>query len=343
MVYATVIQASGTISECQISSKTTDVLDWIRKKYKNNTIQFQGKLGDPTKEGQYLTIFASTIGNEENINQHMLPSPFDEEQYIGQIIVMMTAHEQQDEYEAGASLYVDLKSSYYELLYQEWTFAQSDEEEIENENDDELEEDEDAFSDDEEDIKQPIEYVSKPIQVRSKNVFVDCAIRDKVIKNFDEIVQNTELATQIEESMLHVVSDHAVKENMEVDWSNRVFWNMYRSKAISIYENLRGSQSYVNNTENWLSKLKSGEITPRAFAEMTSVDMCPARWKTALEKIIESEKRLYAKNDSASIFMWCSGCKKKTKCDYYQMQTRSADEPMTTFVNCLECDKRWKF
>jgi hypothetical protein len=137
---------------------------------------------------------------------------------------MMTAHEQQDEYEAGASLYVDLKSSYYELLYQEWTFAQSDEEEIENENDDELEEDEDAFSDDEEDIKQPIEYVSKPIQVRSKNVFVHCAIRDKVIKNFDEIVQNTELATQIEESMLHVVSDHAVKENMEVDWSNLRNW-----------------------------------------------------------------------------------------------------------------------
>jgi transcription elongation factor S-II len=25
------------------------------------------------------------------------------------------------------------------------------------------------------------------------------------------------------------------------------------------------------------------------------------------------------------------------------MQTRSADEPMTTFVTCLECDKRWKF
>jgi len=26
-----------------------------------------------------------------------------------------------------------------------------------------------------------------------------------------------------------------------------------------------------------------------------------------------------------------------------QSQRRSADEPMTTFVTCLECEKRWKF
>ncbi|BGP36215.1 transcription elongation factor TFIIS [Rhodotorula kratochvilovae] len=31
------------------------------------------------------------------------------------------------------------------------------------------------------------------------------------------------------------------------------------------------------------------------------------------------------------------------RCMYYQMQTRSADEPMTTFVTCLACSNRWKF
>ena len=46
---------------------------------------------------------------------------------------------------------------------------------------------------------------------------------------------------------------------------------------------------------------------------------------------------------TASIVLYCSRCKRKTKCDYYQMQTRSADEPMTTFITCLECDKKWKF
>ncbi|XP_054939642.1 transcription elongation factor A protein 3 isoform X1 [Physeter macrocephalus] len=38
----------------------------------------------------------------------------------------------------------------------------------------------------------------------------------------------------------------------------------------------------------------------------------------------------------------CSKCKKKN-CTYNQVQTRSADEPMTTFVLCNECGNRWKF
>ena len=38
----------------------------------------------------------------------------------------------------------------------------------------------------------------------------------------------------------------------------------------------------------------------------------------------------------------CGKCKERN-CTYYQMQTRSADEPMTTFVTCLSCNNRWKF
>lgn len=37
----------------------------------------------------------------------------------------------------------------------------------------------------------------------------------------------------------------------------------------------------------------------------------------------------------------CGKCKQR-KCTYYQMQTRSADEPMTTFVTCVNCGNRWK-
>ena len=38
----------------------------------------------------------------------------------------------------------------------------------------------------------------------------------------------------------------------------------------------------------------------------------------------------------------CGKCRQR-KTQYYQMQTRSADEPMTTFVTCVNCGNRWKF
>lgn len=346
MVYGVLISTSGSIGEFQIPTKVSDVLEWMRKKYKNNDIQFQGKIQDPVKDTQYLSIFASSTGDEDQINQHMLPSPFDEETYTGQILILATESENQDEYEPNVSSYVNLRSEHYETLYQEWTFAVEEEEDDLAE--DGVEEDDDADQvdyDEEEDneVTHQVTHVPRAITTQSANVFVECNIRDKVLENFKELLEDHHTAKELEESVLHVVVDQAIKENMDVDWTNRVFWNMYRSKAISMYENLRGKSSYVQNSENWLSKLKSGEITAKTLAEMSAVDLCPSRWKAAIEKIIETEKKLYAKNENAAIFMWCSSCKKKSKCDYYQMQTRSADEPMTTFVTCLECDRKWKF
>ena len=37
----------------------------------------------------------------------------------------------------------------------------------------------------------------------------------------------------------------------------------------------------------------------------------------------------------------CGKCK-KNKVEHYQKQTRSSDEPMTVFCNCLLCGNRWR-
>lgn len=344
MAYGVVIALNGHVGDVSIPAKTSDVLDWIRKKYKCPTIQFQGKLQDPLTETRWLSVFASTEGDDENT--HMLPSPFDEDTYTSQIIVLATNSENQDSYDLPMSAYTDLRTDEYENLYQEWTFAVDAEEEDDILND--LEEDDATGSvllDDDEEIVEVVPVVrgSKPATIRTNDVFVSCAIREKVISNFSELFGSTEMATDFELFMLQALVERAKKDGIDVDWANRTFWNMYRSRSISLYENILGQDSYVKNDQNLLEKIKSGELGLKQVAEMTSMDMCPSRWKEAIEKIIEQETKLYSSQQNASIVMWCSSCKKKTKCDYYQLQTRSADEPMTTFVTCLECDRRWKF
>ena len=68
-------------------------------------------------------------------------------------------------------------------------------------------------------------------------------------------------------------------------------------------------------------------------------------WKSCL---YEQEKKdidnLYAEAGKPTVkegAIQCHRCGTK-KCFYYQMQTRSADEGMTTFYTCTECGNRWK-
>jgi DNA-directed RNA polymerase subunit M/transcription elongation factor TFIIS len=54
---------------------------------------------------------------------------------------------------------------------------------------------------------------------------------------------------------------------------------------------------------------------------------------------------IWPAKDSAnnlSYSMQCGKCK-IFKVAYTQAQTRAADEPMTTFCECMNCGNRWKF
>lgn len=40
--------------------------------------------------------------------------------------------------------------------------------------------------------------------------------------------------------------------------------------------------------------------------------------------------------------MYCSNCKSMQDVEYWEIQTRSADESPTRFFRCLNCDKNWR-
>ena len=76
---------------------------------------------------------------------------------------------------------------------------------------------------------------------------------------------------------------------------------------------------------------------------MNQQEINPKKQKELIEAKIKRDKNLTEIDMSAATDEFhCRKCKKNL-CTYYQLQTRSADEPMTTFVTCLSCGNNWKF
>ncbi|KAL5738952.1 hypothetical protein ACOSP7_027902 [Xanthoceras sorbifolium] len=88
-----------------------------------------------------------------------------------------------------------------------------------------------------------------------------------------------------------------------------------------------------------------GEVNPERLISMTPEEMASDARKQEITQI--KEKALFdcerggAPKATTDQFK-CGRCGQR-KCTYYQMQTRSADEPMTTYVTCVNCNNHWKF
>jgi transcription elongation factor S-II len=86
----------------------------------------------------------------------------------------------------------------------------------------------------------------------------------------------------------------------------------------------------------------SGEIKSHTIAFMTHQEMRPEKWDEMIRiKSIRDKNKFEVNLEACTDTFTCRKCKSK-KCSYYQMQTRSADEPMTIFISCLECGARWR-
>eukprot|EP01018_Ginkgo_biloba_P004619 Gb_10316 [translate_table: standard] len=88
-----------------------------------------------------------------------------------------------------------------------------------------------------------------------------------------------------------------------------------------------------------------GEIKPEKLIVMTPEEMASDQRKLENKQIkdkalFECERGI---NPKATTDQFKCGKCGQRKCTYYQLQTRSADEPMTTFVTCVNCNNHWKF
>ncbi|KAJ3811035.1 transcription factor S-II, central domain-containing protein [Lentinula aff. lateritia] len=114
----------------------------------------------------------------------------------------------------------------------------------------------------------------------------------------------------------------------------------YKSKIRSLFVNLKDK-----GNPSLREDVVSGDISAEKLAKMSPGDMASAERKAADDKIKQNNlfASLGAEEQQAETDAFQCGRCKQRKCRYRQAQTRSADEPMTTFVTCVNCGNRWKF
>ena len=148
------------------------------------------------------------------------------------------------------------------------------------------------------------------------------------------ILGEEKLSTNLEIAIYNYAIKEANSRKIIKKWDNPYFVQLYVDRLRSIYMNLKNAEL--------LEHLKSGEISPQTVAFMTHQEMNNGRWSKLIEQKIKRDANKFTTNVQASTDMFtCKKCRSK-KCTYYELQTRSADEPATIFVTCLDCGKHWK-
>ena len=161
------------------------------------------------------------------------------------------------------------------------------------------------------------------------------------------------LRTSARTKLLSIIGDEALVHNVEKsifnktvrtveepDWKNPWFRSVYKNLVVNMIGLMRNEKTEI------VHRLKNHELSSSRLAFLQPDELWPdgpyARCKRSLENI-DKARTLASDPDKVpdGVFS-CRKCK-SMKTTYYQLQTRSADEPMTTYVTCLKCNNKWKF
>jgi len=160
------------------------------------------------------------------------------------------------------------------------------------------------------------------------------AFRANVVIKLNNIINNTKISKNLEKGIYNYSLTVCEEKNLLKKWSNESFVLIYIEKLRTLIINFKNS--------NLLTNLLSKSLKAHEFVYMTHQELQPEIWERLIEeKKIKDENKYTPKIEASTDNFICGKCKSK-KCTYYQLQTRSADEPMTTFVTCLDCGNRFK-
>lgn len=92
--------------------------------------------------------------------------------------------------------------------------------------------------------------------------------------------------------------------------------------------------------------LETTDLTTMSLAETPTygeIDWSSSAFQPQREVIYHRHEKMFNDLDIKEGEFTCPKCRHK-RASYFQLQTRSSDEPMTTFLKCLnrKCRNRWR-
>lgn len=165
--------------------------------------------------------------------------------------------------------------------------------------------------------------------------------RQESIQLLRSILSHVDISPEaIESGVFKATIQESQRRHVTCHWKNQLFNHIYQTKIRQIVGNIL-PESYVEN-KTLLQDLKSGKYSLEEICKFDAYKLSNDRWKDYFHRRQQQEKRQLEGNKAMATDQFlCTRCHKR-ECTYYEMQTRSADEPMTIFITCMNCGKHWR-
>lgn len=157
-------------------------------------------------------------------------------------------------------------------------------------------------------------------------------LRQESLNKFKDVLDDKSAAEQIETSVFNFIKEYVRTKKISED---KYTFTMYDDKIDDILFNINKYDiDEIDETESLIYRIKNNEIDLANIASLRPYELDPNSYKDIMKRneIIENKKNNIATTDVYK----CFKCNNR-KCTIAQVQTRSADEPMTVFVTCQVC------
>jgi DNA-directed RNA polymerase subunit M/transcription elongation factor TFIIS len=347
----------------QLSEEGTLTIESIQKYFK--------KKDEPENiccyecDGKYIFVFGYKKGKKGTENKTQLPEPYNTTVVYGDAIVVVSMNTSWD---SPVPYTVEQWTSFVNQEDESEDEEEEDGEEVEGEEEEDVGSVKDAFEesdaevepeaileeDDEEPEPEPVVkkrktpvYNKVDLSVLKEEVSLESTVESSTLRKLcmkslqflkDNFKEND--IEELEKAIFTTTYNNAKNHYIPCNWKLPQFCELYRQIVRSVLSNIH-PESPVKNPR-LLSRVIDGEFTLSSIPSMTSYEMYPENWFDLKDKLVQREQKILEGNKSRATDQFkCRRCFKR-ECTYYELQTRSADEPMTIFITCLNCGKEWR-